>query len=432
MSTFFVFLAEHLIATMTSLASFLASLITIVTAVVKKGRPPETKGRYAAIAVFLIIFFISFGYLAGQYSVLSRSLADGDGQRNDTQTVSPAESEQKGPEETDDRHESEGTGDTAPENDALSPADDAEDQNRTQPVSGNSNNVPQTGAGKSDHGGVPADTSTAAVSNDKTSAAASNTSPENTEAPAGTESAAASNGGVANTGNGNTTIHNSGDNNNIIAGDGNKIEIHKESTEVPVTVSSVSLNKEELTLEVGSSQTLTATVLYSDNEQDFSVKWVSSDEAVASVDRNGCVTAVSPGFAKITAQASKNNTAERAECAVTVTSPVTAPTGYSISLSTKRVSLYSEFTVRITPYEDTVTQITVHAMAPSGQEDVFVWGKGVREKNYYIDTETGTWKIWATIENEKGVYTAGREEDFATIEITPVSLSPLLPDNILT
>lgn len=427
MSAFFAFLAEHLAATMTALVTFLAGLAAITQAA--RGKFRNLKGGYVAAGVFVMIFLMSAGYLAGQYSVLSTGLTDGDGQMDDTQMVSPDEDGQAEPQEDDEHDGSREPEGAASENTPASSADAAEGQGQTRPVSGQSGAVPQESTGDRGQSGAPADTAAAAPDN---SSAVSNGNTGDSSVSADNGSAAASNGGVVSTGDGNTTIHNSGDNNNIITGDGNKIEIHGGNTEVPVTVSSVFLNKEELTLEAGSSQTLTATVLYSDNEQGFSVKWVSSDEDVATVDQRGRVTAVLPGSAKITAQASKNNTSEKAECLVMVTKPATAPTGYSISLSTKRTSLYSEFTVRITPYEDDVTRITVHAAAPSGQEDVFVWGKGVREKNYYIDTETGTWKIWATVENEEGVYTAGREEDFATIEITPVSLSPLLPDNILS
>lgn len=80
-----------------------------------------------------------------------------------------------------------------------------------------------------------------------------------------------------------------------------------------IDVSSVSLNKITLTLEIGDSDTLTATVL-PENATDPTVTWFSNDEAVATVDQTGKVTAVSAGTATITAKAG----AVEATCAVTV------------------------------------------------------------------------------------------------------------------
>ncbi|MBR4445925.1 MAG: Ig-like domain-containing protein, partial [Solobacterium sp.] len=94
-----------------------------------------------------------------------------------------------------------------------------------------------------------------------------------------------------------------------------------------VHVSSVSLNKEELTLRVGKSETLIATVLPEDAE-DKSVTWSSSDPSVAKVDANGKVTAVAdtgiadPASAVITV--TTNDGSYTASCTVTVEDPVNA------------------------------------------------------------------------------------------------------------
>ena len=84
-----------------------------------------------------------------------------------------------------------------------------------------------------------------------------------------------------------------------------------------VPVSSVKLDKPSLDLVKGESVTLVATVLPSD-ATDPSVAWTSSDEAVASVDNAGKVTAVGGGSAVISAKAGDIT----ATCAVTVTVPV--------------------------------------------------------------------------------------------------------------
>lgn len=84
-----------------------------------------------------------------------------------------------------------------------------------------------------------------------------------------------------------------------------------------VAVESVTLNKTELTLEVGGEETLTATVA-PDDATDKAVTWSSDNTAIATVE-NGKVTAVAAGTATITAKAGdKTDT-----CSVTVNAAVT-------------------------------------------------------------------------------------------------------------
>ena len=85
-------------------------------------------------------------------------------------------------------------------------------------------------------------------------------------------------------------------------------------------VASVSLDKNEMELTEGESATLTATVL-PENANDKSVTWSSSDEAVATVDQTGKVTAVKKGTATITV--TTNDGGKTATCAVTVKRPTT-------------------------------------------------------------------------------------------------------------
>ena len=83
-----------------------------------------------------------------------------------------------------------------------------------------------------------------------------------------------------------------------------------------VSVTSVSLNKKSLALEVGSYETLTATV-HPENATDKSVTWSSTDSSVATVDDNGKVTAVGEGSATIIV--TTNNGGYKDYCSVTVT-----------------------------------------------------------------------------------------------------------------
>ena len=104
---------------------------------------------------------------------------------------------------------------------------------------------------------------------------------------------------------------------------------HTATCEVTVTppaktpVTSVTLDKTSLTLDVGGSDTLAATVK-PDDATNKAVKWSSSNENVATVDQNGNVKAVGAGTATITAAAS-DGSGKTATCEVTVNGPVLPP-----------------------------------------------------------------------------------------------------------
>ena len=106
---------------------------------------------------------------------------------------------------------------------------------------------------------------------------------------------------------------------------------------VTVPTGSVTLDKTTLSLAIGETATLTATVK-PDDATDKNVAWASSDESVAKV-ANGKVTAVKAGKATITAKCG----GKTAECAVTVT----VPTG-SVTLDKTTLSLAVGETAQLT------------------------------------------------------------------------------------
>ena len=77
----------------------------------------------------------------------------------------------------------------------------------------------------------------------------------------------------------------------------------------------IRLNKEEITLNINTSETLTATVL-PENTYNKAVTWSSSDESIATVDKNGKVTSHKTGECKITAKSADEKVI--AECKVRV------------------------------------------------------------------------------------------------------------------
>ena len=121
-----------------------------------------------------------------------------------------------------------------------------------------------------------------------------------------------------------------------------------------VAVESVTLNKTQLTLDVGGEETLTATVA-PDNVTDKTVTWSSDNAAVATVE-NGKVTAVSAGSATITATAGDKS----ATCTVTVNAPVTVD--YTVTAEEWEAALskdaFTNFTATV-KLGDIVTYIKV-------------------------------------------------------------------------
>ena len=101
------------------------------------------------------------------------------------------------------------------------------------------------------------------------------------------------------------------------------------SVTVKQPYTTITLDRQTLSLDEGATATLTATA--SPQTADDAVVWASSDPAVVTVDANGGVSAVNSGTAVITAASRERPTVVRATCTVTVTSPVVHVTGVSVS-----------------------------------------------------------------------------------------------------
>ena len=89
-----------------------------------------------------------------------------------------------------------------------------------------------------------------------------------------------------------------------------------------VAVTEVKLDKNELTLEEGKSEQLTATIK-PEKATNKTVTWSSDKPAIASVDKNGTVTAHKAGEAVITVKSEDGS--KTAECKVTVTAKAPPP-----------------------------------------------------------------------------------------------------------
>lgn len=96
----------------------------------------------------------------------------------------------------------------------------------------------------------------------------------------------------------------------------------------PVRVTSISLNKTQLSLNVGESEQLTATVLPS-NAGEKGVNWSSNNPSVASVNSLGLVTAQQAGTATITVTTIDGG--YTTSCSITVNKKIVTVTGVSLS-----------------------------------------------------------------------------------------------------
>lgn len=121
----------------------------------------------------------------------------------------------------------------------------------------------------------------------------------------------------------------------------------------PTPVTGITLDKTTLTLTVGQTANLTATVL-PENAHDKTVVWQSSDTAVATISDAGLVTAISAGSATITAAAGGKS----ATCTVTVEPPV-AVGSISLDKTTLTLNRGGSGTLTATVLPDDATDKTV-------------------------------------------------------------------------
>ena len=120
--------------------------------------------------------------------------------------------------------------------------------------------------------------------------------------------------------------------------------ISVESASTPVTA--ITLNKTATTITAGQTETLSVSSVTPDDATDQTVTWSSDNEAVATVDADGKVTAVALGTANITATAN-DGSGVTATCVVTVNKVVTINqsdwgNGYSGSFTKDGVTVSAE------------------------------------------------------------------------------------------
>ena len=138
-------------------------------------------------------------------------------------------------------------------------------------------------------------------------------------------------------------------------GESEKVDVPSFKTK-PIAVTGVTLDKTTLSLEEGATGNLVATVAPS-TATDKTVTFASSDEAIATVDNKGKVTAVKAGSADITVTTKDGS--KTAKCALTVTAKTIAVTGVTIAPKTASVDVDATTKLNSTVAPSTATNKSV-------------------------------------------------------------------------
>lgn len=188
-----------------------------------------------------------------------------------------------------------------------------------------------------------------------------------------------------------------------IATDGTDVEATCE-VRVVRPVNSVTLDKSYLSMLVGDSKKLKATIKPS-NATYKTAKWTSSDEKIAIVDDDGVVTALKPGNVTITAEA-KDNSGKKATCYVYIRERQPA-TG--VTVADKKLVMV--------PGEEKMVKVV---LAPATSTDGLTWSTDNAaiakvDKNTGKITARSTGTAYVTVMTDSG--------KTATIEVTVIGLN---------
>lgn len=198
----------------------------------------------------------------------------------------------------------------------------------------------------------------------------------------------------------------------------------QKAKEKEIPVASVNLNKVSLSLFVGETKTLTATIL-PENATDQELRWDSSAPAVASVE-NGVVRALSEGTTTITVLASR----KMASCTVTVSQRIVKVTSVELDKTEVKLDEDDHVTLVATVFPEDATDKSVSWT--SSDEAVATVAGGVvtaaSEGSATITVRTNDGGFEATcaitVIPYAGIDCTGNLEDYGTDEF-PYEPSPL-------
>ena len=172
-------------------------------------------------------------------------------------------------------------------------------------------------------------------------------------------------------------------------------------TVTPVPASSVTLNVQDITLLVGATDKLTATVS-PENVTNKAITWSSDNESIATVDADGNVTAVAVGVANITAKCGDAT----ATCKVTV-NPVPAS---SVTLNVQDITLLVGATDKLTA-----------TVSPENVTDPVITWSSDNESIATVDTDGNVTAVAVGVANITA--TCGDVTATCKVTVNPVSAS---------
>ena len=184
----------------------------------------------------------------------------------------------------------------------------------------------------------------------------------------------------------------------------------------PIAVEKVTLNKTTLTLETGQNETLTATVI-PDNAANKNLSWDSDNKAVATVDEDGKVSALTAGTANITVTTEDGG--KTATCAVTVTAPAAPIEVESISIkeaTTIAIGSSETLTVNYTPADANTGKEVTWSSSDATVATVDANGK-------VTGLKAGTATITATSKTKSAI-TASCTVTIKAVSVTGVTITP--------
>jgi uncharacterized protein YjdB/formylglycine-generating enzyme required for sulfatase activity len=190
-----------------------------------------------------------------------------------------------------------------------------------------------------------------------------------------------------------------------------------------VAVTGVKLNKEELELPVEDEYTLTATVLPA-NATDKKVFWSTSDSTVATVDKNGKVTAKAKGPVTITVTTQDGG--KTADCEVTVIAPGPKIAVTGVTLAPPTLDLEEGHTAVLTATVEPSTASNKNVTWESSNDNIATVADGTvtaraeGEATITVTTEEGgetaTCKVTVTPRNPDDIAVTG-------VTVAPTSLT---------
>ena len=187
----------------------------------------------------------------------------------------------------------------------------------------------------------------------------------------------------------------------IVVGDGSTSTT---STTTTVQVTDITLSKSKVLLVTGKTSTLKATVV-PETATDKLVTWKSSNTKIATVDKNGKVTAVAAGSVTITATTA-DGSKKSATCKVTVTKPVTTSTPKVTGIANNKY-YKADVTIKF-------TNVTVKLDGKAVKSGVKVSANG-KHKFLYTDKKKVSKTITFYIDKKRPVITM-RDSSNATLK----------------